>query len=355
MKIAIMNFYSGQVHRGGESFVHELATHLSKKHDVDVYQQGSVQKDARYNIKRIPIKVNWKRKSSFGLRRRFFIDYWSITVARFTLKTIPSILRKRYCLVMPLNGGWQVALVRIVTWLYGGKMVISGQSGIGWDDRNNLWSFPDMFVAITKAAKEWAEKANPFVRVKYIPNGVNLDKFTPKGKKFKTKLKSPIVLCVGALTKYKRIDLVIGAVSKLQGVSLLVVGDGELREDLQKMGKDLLGNRFELVNLSYDRMPEVYRACDVFTLVPESFEAFGIVFLEAMATNLPVVTIDDVQRKEIVGDAGKFINPSDLVAYKNALENVLSTNWGNKPIRQSAKFSWKVIAKKYESIFLSVI
>ncbi len=49
-------------------------------------------------------------------------------------------------MVIPVNGGWMPAILRIVTWLYGGKLVISGQSGIGWDDRNNLWCFPDVLL-----------------------------------------------------------------------------------------------------------------------------------------------------------------------------------------------------------------
>ena len=49
---------------------------------------------------------------------------------------------EKYDVVVPLNGGWQPALLRIITWVYGGKVVISGQAGMGWDDRNNLWCFP---------------------------------------------------------------------------------------------------------------------------------------------------------------------------------------------------------------------
>ena len=58
---------------------------------------------------------------------------------------------KKYDIVIPVDGGWEPAFIRIATWIYGGKMVISGQSGKGWDDRNNLWSFPNVFISISSS------------------------------------------------------------------------------------------------------------------------------------------------------------------------------------------------------------
>jgi glycosyltransferase involved in cell wall biosynthesis len=230
-------------------------------------------------------------------------------------------------------------------------MVISGQSGMGWDDRNNLWSFPNAFVALSSTAKIWAKRVNPFVKTKYIPNGVDLQKFTPKGKKYKTKLSKPIVLCVGALVPEKRIDLVIRAVSKLKDTSLLVVGDGPAKQNLQNLGKSLLGERFQLTKLPFEKMPKVYRVAKVFTLVPVYSEAFGIVYLEAMASRLPVVTIDDQQRREIIGPAGILIDPENINAYAKALERVLKMNWKIKSRKQAEKFSWDKIAEEYETLF----
>jgi glycosyltransferase involved in cell wall biosynthesis len=230
-------------------------------------------------------------------------------------------------------------------------MVISGQSGMGWDDRNNLWSFPNAFIALSSTAKIWAKKVNPFVEIEYLPNGVDLQKFTPKGRKYKTKLNSPIILCVGALAPEKRIDLVIKAVSKLKDTSLLIVGDGDGKEKLKALGKKLLGNRFELIKVSYDEMPKIYRTANVFTLVPAHSEAFGIVYVEAMASGLPIVAIDDKQRREIIGDAGILVDPENINAYAEALKKTLDINWKDKPRKQAEKFSWDKIAEGYEALF----
>ncbi|MBU0923218.1 glycosyltransferase family 4 protein, partial [Patescibacteria group bacterium] len=265
------------------------------------------------------------------------------------------IWKEKPDIVIPLNGGWQPAFIRLTTWFYGGKMVASGQSGMGWDDRNNLWSFPNVFIALSSKALRWAKRANPLIRSKYIPNGVDLNNFNPSGPKYKTKLKSPLVLCVGALTSSKRIDLTIKAVAKLKNVNLLVVGDGDTEGELKDLGKRLLGNRFQLAQVPFQKMPEIYRAADIFTLAPEGSEAFGIVYVEAMAVNLPVVAIDDEQRREIVGNAGMFIDPTDIEKYSKALDMALKKEWGDKPRKQAEKFNWDKIAKEYEVLFTDLL
>lgn len=310
MKIAFLNKYQNKVSRGSETFVYELSRRLSKNHEVDVISE-----------------VNY-----------------------FTL------LKKRYDLIIPTNGRWQVIITRKITWLTGTKMIVSGQSGIGWDDRINLYAFPDAFVALSSSALVWAKKTNPLVKSVYIPNGVDLEKFTLKGEPFKVSFKKPIVLVVGAFTEQKRMDLTIKAVAKMNGASLLMVGGGgEMKEKLSEEGKRLLGENFELKSVPFEKMPEIYRCADVFTLPSESSESFGNVLVEAMASGLPIVATDDPIRREIVGNAGIFVDPTNINEYAKALETALKTNWGDKPRRQAEKFSWDEIALQYEDLFRSLL
>jgi len=331
----------------------ELFQVFEKSHQIDIFT------DKKVPLKRWP--ALW----------RFFIDPAGLSVLWFTLKNVSKIFREKYDVVVPVDGGWQPAIVRIVTWLYGGKMVISGQSGMGWDDRNNLWCFPNCFVALSTYAKSWAKKVNPFINVEYIPNGVNTKEFNLQGEAFRgVILKKPIVLCVGALTPAKRIDLAIKAVAELNHlrggrvkrsetsdssdgglVSLLVIGDGYLKEELQKLGEKMLGYRFQILKLPFSEMPKVYRLANAFTLPSESFQSFEIVLLEAMATNLPVVANSDPIRKEIVNDAGILVNPTNTEEYAKAIQKALAIKWGNKPRLQAKKFDWDKIAGKYEEIF----
>ena len=71
------------------------------------------------------------------------------------------------------------------------KMVISGQSGIGWDDRVNLYSFLTISFQFPLAL-EWSKKVNPLVKSVYIPNGVDTNKFKPEGEKISIDLKNQL-------------------------------------------------------------------------------------------------------------------------------------------------------------------
>lgn len=334
MKIIFLNIYQGWVNRGAETFIAQLSKRLAVTSSVKI-----ISGKKKITTKRWPIL--W----------RLFLDPQGVQICLFTLKNLPLLWREKPDIVIPVNGGWMPAIIRIFTWLYGGKMIISGHSGMGWDDRNNLWCFPNAFVALSTGAKLWAKKANPFVKVRYIPNGVDANSFCADGKVIGTKLKKSIILCVGALTKTKRIELTIKAVAKLKDASLLVAGDGDMRDKIKKLGEKLLGNRFELIKLPFEDMPKVYRAADVFTLVSESYYSFENVLVEAMATNLPVVANDDPIRKEIVGDAGILVDPTNTDNYTKTLEKTLKTNWGDLPRKQAEKFSWDIISDKYRKLF----
>src|SRR3989339_533800 len=133
MKIAFLNKYQNKVNRGAETYVLELSKRFSKNHKVDVISD---------------------------------VNYF-------------SLLKNDYDLIIPTNGRLQAILVRIITWLKRSKVVISGQSGKGLDDRINLCTFPNYFVALSSKALNWARKVNPFVKLVYIPNGVDINKFKP--------------------------------------------------------------------------------------------------------------------------------------------------------------------------------
>ncbi len=308
MKIAFLNKYQNKVNRGAETFVFELGNRLSKNHKVDIIAD---------------------------------INYL-------------DLIKNKYDVVIPTNGRFQVIIVRIITWLTGGKMIVSGQSGMGWDDRVNLYSFPNAFVALSSEALSWAKKVNPFVKSLYIPNGVDLNRFKNKDLRIKNEVKT--ILAVGAFTEQKRLNLAIDAVLKLESVKLVLAGGGgNIRDEIYDLGIKKLGKeRFEMVSVPFEKMPEIYSSADVFTLPSRSSESFGIVMVEAMASGLPVVAGDDPIRREIVGDAGIFVDPTDTEAYAGAIKSALDRDWGDKPRHQAEKFSWDDIAKKYDNLFKEI-
>lgn len=356
MKIAFLSFYSGEVYRGVETYTHELANRLVDLGiDVTVCQNGPLLKDSKYKTISTGMEINWHKKNGedkvFGI---FFTDYYARLIGRFTNKVLKQ-LDKDTDIIITSNGSLQVLILRVWSLMHGVKMITVGHSGIGADDKLNLLSFPDRFVVFTDFYKKWAHGFNFLVKIAKIPNGVDIKKFRSNQKAVKVDLPHPIILSVGALIKQKRLDLLVKAVGKLKNVSLLIVGSGDAEKELFQEGTKLLGKRFKIMSLPFDQISNIYPAADLFTYPTVPFESFGIVLVEAMASGLPVVATDDPIRREIVGNAGYFVDPTDTLKYAETLELALKTKWDSKPRQQAEKFNWDEVAIKYKNLFEELV
>lgn len=313
LKIAFLSRYLGKVNRGAETYVLELSGQLKKHHEVDILTG----------------------KDSDSLRK---------------------ITAGGYDLVIPTNGRMQALKVSLGRLGGGYKTLISGQAGVGRDD---IWNIavtaPDIFVALTDFELRWAKKFAWKSKLVKIPNGVDLEKFRPGKDEVGISLPPPLILSVGALTWYKHHEKTIEAVKRLDHGSLLIIGSGPKKAELLNIGKNLVEQgRLRILEVPYEGIPLYYRSADLFVLPSWDREAFGIVYVEAMASNLPVVAPGDVPRREIVGDAGIFTDVSDPIKYAEAIKKALDTNWQNKPRHQAEKYSWDKVAAQYEELFEEV-
>ena len=311
MKIVFLSRYQNITERGAEVFVKELTKRLLKNNHVDIFLGAEAD-------------------------------------------SLKKILDGKYDIVIPTNGRGQSLKVSLARIVGGFKLLITGHSGIGKDDIWNILVKPDIFVALTEYQKDWAEKWAWGSKIVKIPNGVDLDKFKPDGEKIKIDLPKPIILSVGSLDWYKHHERVIDAVSKIGKGSVLIVGQGPLENKLKKLGEEKLKARVMITSFNYEDMPKVYRSCDLFTLPSWDREAFGIVYLEALASGLGVVAPNDLSRREIIGEAGLLVDVADIDAYTDSIEKALKIDWSEKARNQAEKFSWEEIAKKYESVMMEM-
>ena len=347
MKIIFLNIYNGVEERGSEIFVSELACRLVSKHEVTVVQSG------------LKGKFPYRQKVIMGIpylsNSGFRNVFYHFLVLYFTLRALPFIIKEGCDWLIPVNGRSQVLICRLVRKIKKCRILIGGHAGIGREDGINLIiGRPDIFVALTPSALTWAKHIAPRTKVQLIPNAVDLKKFHLKTEN-KTQFKRPLVLSVSAILPYKRIDLLIKAIAKLPGVNFLLIGDGPARTEITKLGASLLPERFFYIpHVKHNKMPIYYGAADIFSLPSKSSEAFGLVYLEAMASNLPVVAPSDDNRKFIIGKAGLLCNVSDLDDYAGTLTAALKTDFRDLPRQQAEKFSWDNIASQYEQIIETV-
>lgn len=174
-----------------------------------------------------------------------------------------------------------------------------------------------------------------------------------------------IIITVGRLAKQKDHHTLLKAfkiVSERIKVKLLIVGKGQLEQDLKKTA-DKLAITDKVYFLGFKKNPYKYmKKSDVFVL-SSKFEGFGHVIVEAMATGTPVISTDCPSGpSEILGsnEYGILVPVGD---YESLAEKILDLIQDDEKIRQyqiqgykrAQLFKANKIVAKYEDVFRSVI
>jgi glycosyltransferase involved in cell wall biosynthesis len=169
-------------------------------------------------------------------------------------------------------------------------------------------------------------------KCRVVPLSIDLDEYErPQGTPPELPVSSdrPTILFVGRLIYYKGIEYLVDAMSDVDA-TLLIAGDGELREQLQTRAKSR-GVADKVHFLGYvpnEHLHHCYEAADLFVLPSvEPSEAFGIVQLEAMAYETPIVNTDLrtgvpwVSRDSVTG---RTVPPRNAQALARAINDLIS-------------------------------
>lgn len=113
---------------------------------------------------------------------------------------------------------------------------------------------------------------------------------------------------------------------------------------------------FNYRGISEDLLADLYAASDVL-IFPSREEGFGYPMVEAMTSGIPVVASDIQITKEILRDAGLFVESDDPCQYaeliKFAEQN--SDRLSRKCINRSKEFSFQIFRKRYEDLYSSIL
>ena len=137
----------------------------------------------------------------------------------------------------------------------------------------------------------------------------------------------PRILCVAHLYPRKGVDTLLRAFVPLQSRAILrIVGVGPERRRLEQLAHDLaIADRVHFLgHLPLPALTAEYRNATIFAL-PSEQEGFGIVFLEAMASSLPVVAARAAAVPEVVAEdvTALLVDPHDETALTNSMETLL--------------------------------
>lgn len=141
------------------------------------------------------------------------------------------------------------------------------------------------------------------------------------------------ILTIGRLVKHKGYENLIRAMARMvqEGdYTLVIVGNGPHYHSLCTLSKALhLEERVSIKRHCTDALLEnEFAAADIFVLpsqeISEGTEGFGIVLLEAMAHNIPIVASATGGIPEVLdnGTCGMLVKPDDVDALVNAVRKI---------------------------------
>lgn len=226
-----------------------------------------------------------------------------------------------------------------------------------------VWKHANVVVANSIGLKELAEKtARKFGKdVAYIPNGVDMELFSPSRDKTKNGFK---ILFVGRLIEQKGVWYLLEGLAHIRDhnatlfkrISCDIVGDGPLRGELEQLSHTLsLENVVKFPGwISRDNLPVLYRSASVFVL-PSFDEGMPNVILEAMASGLPIIATDIKGNNELIrnGVNGFLYKHHEELpgALIKLIENpVSSERMGEESRKKSIDYIWSHVARSYDAL-----
>lgn len=257
------------------------------------------------------------------------------------------------------------------------------------------WSFHDDQNALVKNARIFFEKwithktncnisvseSNQQTGVKNIPgfksvvvhNGIDLTKFNPDCSKRKSLRKElniaedAFIICfVGRMTAQKDPLNLIKAFKKVveenNKAVLLMIGDGELKEQAIALVKELDLENSVVFQKSRTDVADVLFSSDIFCL-PSLWEGFPIALLEAMAMRKAVIATEVDGSMEIIQNKenGILIKPQNIQMLADAIKELITNNNLRKELAEAAQqtilkdFDVKKMTKKIEDVYLNVL
>ncbi len=216
-----------------------------------------------------------------------------------------------------------------------------------------IWKNSKKVIANSKDLKKLALQTNPRQKINVIYNGIDTKEFFPINKK--KKHDKTILISTGRLIERKGYKYLIEAISNNENVELQLIGDGNQKEQLEKLAKNLNSSVIFLGKKEHKEIPTYLQKADIFIL-PSLNEGMSNSILEAMASGLPIITTDTGGSSELLKGNGYIIEKSSFESIAKTLNNyIYNPSLINKHSTQSRKIaermSWKEVAEDYMEVY----
>jgi glycosyltransferase involved in cell wall biosynthesis len=239
------------------------------------------------------------------------------------------------------------------------------QRGIAYDARNRLWKMAltrsDKVIAISGSTKQDLVEhfGVPAASVHVIYEGYDASIFRPAPSGTVTSA-HPYLLYAGTLAPNKNIRFLLDvylALRKRSDVQLTLVGKQDPGH-VDALVKELPAEARDCVHfagfVSDAELASLMRGCTAFVF-PSLYEGFGLAPVEAMACGAPVIASYGGSLREVVGDGGVVLSPTDREAWVTELTRVFEDReyrreLSRRALARSQAFSWDRAAEAYREL-----
>lgn len=222
------------------------------------------------------------------------------------------------------------------------------------------WAYKkaDVVTAVSTNTKKEILKKIPNLKIEVINHGVDFAKYQQTSTKNINQHVGikPYILSVGAWKRRKGFEYSIPAFyeakRKFTNLKYIIVSNAP--EKVRKEHKDIIF----MSELSENELISLYQNADLFMLLPQDdnkdIEGFGLVFLEAAAAGLPIISSKGTSAEDAVRDGinGILVPPQNIHEAAEAVKKIISDenlkkSMSEKSIKLAKEMSWEKAARQY--------
>jgi phosphatidylinositol alpha-mannosyltransferase len=226
----------------------------------------------------------------------------------------------------------------------------------------------DVRIAVSEAARRTVAAHFPG-DYEIVPNAIDVDAFrAPRPRPAQmtpTNERRFQVLCVGRLEPRKGVDHLIRAMAPTANsqpgcpqARLIVVGDGPDRAALTSLARATGADVDFAGRVDDEALPAYVQASDIVCAPATAGESFGVVLLEAMACEKPIVASRIEGYEALVGPAGcgTLVPPGDAGALGAAIRSLLGDanlrrTFGARGLEAARAYDWAIVARRLDAIY----
>jgi glycosyltransferase involved in cell wall biosynthesis len=357
---------------GGLNRYYYDCIHYLPKAGVDI--QGLVTGSEEITTTQLPIQAFAPTKAPLlhrwrgirqSVKQQLAITEYDLVVSHFALYTFPVLNQlKNLPLVFHFHGPWAL------------ESDAENQKALAVWGKKNLekitYRRASKFIVLSQAFKNVLHQQYdvPLEKIQIVPGGVALEQYnlsistTEARNKLDWEQERTIIFCVRRLAKRMGLENLLQAIARVKNqypdILLYIAGKGALAETLQSQIKNLdLTNHVQLLGyLPDEQLPIAYRAAN-FSVVPTlSFEGFGLIVIESLATGTPVLGTPVGGIPEILRPfcADLLFEDTSVDKLAQGITEVLSGK-RQLPSRDACQiyaqnnYSWEAIAPQLKSVY----